>query len=151
MKIIILIITIFLSSNVFAKEAPPEMTKFNVKCPANKLCDEIETEYQRCKPSGMGKDCNAFIDLLKKLSPEYDCQRSFDQNYIVPAVWLCRNRRENDAPFFDAYFHLLPQLNFKKARQYFGSELFRNILDGHYAEEYMEKSLQVEADLMKGK
>ena len=138
--------------DALAEIAPSGMKEFNKICPAQKLCPDLEKYYQACKKKPNSEVCNKFIDTMKQLSPVYDCQRSFDKQYIVPAIWLCgENRRETGASYTETYYELLSKLKLKEAKEYFASPLFRNVLDGHMAEEYYDKSERLEKQLNKTK
>ncbi len=84
--------------------------------------------------------------------PHYDCQRSFDRrggvNYIVPALWMCREPRGDDGiPPYSFYLELLSELRFTKARCVFASEDFRSVLDGQFADMYRGASLAAAEDV----
>jgi len=139
---------------LIAEQAPEWMKDFNKTCPAARLCPILELQYQECKIQLHGRACIEFVNMMKELSPTYDCQRSFDNtptgNYIVPAIWLCGEElRESGIPVVDDYLGLLSKLHILEARRYFGGELFRSTLDGYYAEMYLRASETVEAGLSK--
>jgi hypothetical protein len=129
-----------------ASEAPPDIQDFNVECPAKDLCPKINESYQACLKQNES-DCGEFVDVFKKLLPEYDCQRPWDATesikYIVPAVWLCG---DDNLP---KYVAQLSSLKIRKARVLFASPEFRNMLDGILAEEYTDQSLAVEKEMKK--
>jgi hypothetical protein len=146
-------LTLLLPVYLWAEVAPKWMKEFNKKCPAPKLCPILERQYQECKIQLKGPACIDFVNTMKQLVPTYDCQRSFDstptENYIVPAIWLCgEKRRENGVPVVDNYLELLSNLDIPEARRYFGSKLFRSTLDGYYAELYEEASEKLEEELL---
>ena len=123
-----------------AIEAPPGQTVFNQTCPAKTELPRLEAAYQQCRLRDK-KSCQLFVNIFKKLMPVYDCQRDFDKtpehNYLVPAIWLAGPKLEN-------YVHLLSQLNLVSAQRLFGSQAFRDILDGALAEEYGPLSYQAQ-------
>lgn len=83
-----------------------------------------------------------FVSLLRKVLPEYDCQRPFDRGYIVPALWLADAAAED-------YVRLLSRLDFPEARHLFASKEFREALDGALAEEFgplSRRAAALEAD-----
>ena len=138
-----------------ADPAPEGMKEFNKRCPAEHLCPVLEKAYQDCKSSKERTRCVEFVETMRKLSPLYDCQRSFDStptvNYIVPALWICgETHRENDEPVTDQYLEFLSKLRLPEARAYFASKEFRRVLDGHYAEMYLEASEKLESELKRG-
>jgi len=111
-----------------------------------------ERYYQACKKNPDTEVCIKFVEIMKQLSPTYDCSRSFDRGYIVPAIWLCgENRRDDGASYTESYYELLSKLKLKEAREYFSSPLFRSVLDGHMAEEYYKKSETLEKQSKKKK
>jgi hypothetical protein len=142
----------FLPNISIAEIAPSGMKEFNKICPAQKLCPDLENYYQACNKKPDTEICKKFIEAMKQLSPVYDCQRPFDNGYIVPAIWLCgEKRRESGASFDETYYELLSKLKLKEATEYFTSPLFRSVLDGHMAEEYYDKSERLEKKLKKKK
>ncbi len=120
-------------------KAPADMHTFNVTCPAKELLPRIDFTYHRCN-NGDEKSCESFVVFMRKALPEYDCQRSFDGDYVVPALWL------SDAATED-YVRLLSNLKFIEARKLFGSAEFRAVLDGALAEEYEARSIAEEEKL----
>lgn len=154
MKIYILLILLLLPIDAIAEMAPSGMKEFNKICPAQKLCPDLEQYYQACSKKPNSEVCIKFIEAMKQLSPVYDCQRSFDKQYIVPAIWLCdEKRREAGASYAvtETYYELLSNLKLKEAKEYFASPLFRSVLDGYMAEEYYDKSERLEKQLNKAK
>ena len=129
-----------------ATEAPPGVTHFNRVCPAPKLLPRLEMAHKSCvakKPSA----CAEFVQIFRQLLPEHDCQRPFDasptKNHVVPAIWLAGDRD------LEKYVDLLSKLKIAEARALFASAEFREILDGHLAEEYYERSERAEKKLGK--
>jgi hypothetical protein len=124
-----------------ADEAPPGMTKFNVECPAPRLCKVLEASYLGCL-KGLSYSCDTFVDAYWQATPKYDCQRPFDatptRKYIVPAIWLCGSAEG------EQYVNLLARLKTSRAQRLFASPQFRQTLDGALAEEFLDKSLNLE-------
>jgi len=152
--IYILASLLLLPSIIAADVAPKGMTEFNKRCPAPKLCPELEKYYQQCKKQLDTETCKKFVETMKRLSPVYDCQRGFDRtdkaNYIVPAIWICgENRREDGTSYMEAYYDLLSKLDSKEAKEFISSPLFRSTLDGALAEEYYDQSKELEKKLHK--
>ena len=120
------------------------MSSFNQTCPAPGLLPKLEASYRHCVTHERGA-CEQFVSVLKQLLPEYDCQRPFDatpqRNYIVPAIWLAGDLA------LDRYFELLAKLKMKSARKLFASPEFRSVLDGEFAESYLERSLAAERQM----
>lgn len=131
--------------NILSDEAPMDMKEFNVDCPAEKLCPELENQYQVCKVKPNSDACLKYIEIFKKLVPIYDCQRPYDhtleKDYIVPAFWLCAPQKQWD------YIELLSELEINEAKEFFASPEFRSILDGELAEGFFEKSVKKESEL----
>ncbi len=150
----LLIVFMFLLFADTGNAEQKNLTELNINCPAERLCPDLEKYYQACKKNPDTKPCVGFVELMKQLSPTYDCSRSFDKGYIVPAIWLCDqnkdipfthlNLRMDGEPYTESYYKLLSELNVKEAREYFASPLFRSVLDGHPAEEYYKKSEMLE-------
>lgn len=155
---------LFLSfaGSAFASEAPKEMNQFNLTCPALKLLPVLDAAYHECNKGFVNGSCERFVETFKQLTPEYDCQRSFDaaaeKNYIVPAIWLAGSGALED------YIALLAKMTSRKdkifsdkwfrkastdARKLFGSKAFQNVLDGHMAEEYGPLSKRLEKEINK--
>jgi hypothetical protein len=136
--------TIIASFSVVAREAPMGMSDFNRTCPAPKVLPMLETSYQGCVARELHA-CDTFVTLFRQLLPEYDCQRAFDATpkakYVVPAIWLAGE------PALDRYLRLLSQLSNPSARELFASPEFRAILDGEFAETYLDKSRALEKQL----
>jgi hypothetical protein len=145
-------------ASAFASEAPREMNQFNVICPAPKLLPALDAAYHECSKGFGNGSCERFVETFKQLIPEYDCQRSFDKNYIVPAIWLAgsgaledyiallaRMTSRKDKMFSDKWFRQATT----DAKQLFGSEAFQSVLDGHMAEEYGPLSKRLEKELRK--
>ncbi len=89
------------------------------------------------------------MQTFKKLLPTYDCHRSIDID-SVPAVWLCEGQRADDKHGeLEDYVELLSQLKTQGSDGLFGSEEFRQILDGALAEDYYDKSVKVERKMKK--
>lgn len=98
---------------------------------------------------------STFIDLLRKAMLRYDCRRSGDID-PVPVWWLCDRSKADgvhacNQEDIDDWLKLLATSESRKAKELLGSKLFRNTLDGMYAELYSDLSRQVERDLMKDK
>lgn len=127
-----------------AAEAPPGMNQFNVSCPALRLCPILSDAYLGCL-RGVSDSCATFVDAYWEATPVYDCQRPFDvtptAKYVVPAIWLCGPQEGDD------YVRLLHRLKTLQAQRLFASPKFRSTLDGYLAEEFHDKSLQLERRL----
>jgi hypothetical protein len=119
-------------------KAPPG-TKFNIVCPAKVLLPKLDLAYHQCN-NGNEKSCKTFVALFRQALPEYDCQRDFDKDYLVPALWLADAADED-------YIRLLSKLELPEARLLFASPEFREVLDGALAEEYEPLSLRAEKQL----
>jgi hypothetical protein len=151
----ILLLLLLLPSTIAADVAPKGMKEFNKRCPAPKLCPDLEKYYQQCKKQPDTEICKKFIETMKKLSPVYDCQRDFDRtdkaSYIVPAIWICNEekRREDGNSYLESYYDLLSKLRSSEAKEFFSSPLFRSTLDGALAEEYYHQSEELEKKLKK--
>jgi len=159
-----LILILVVSVPLLAKEAPRDMRQFNVTCPAPKLLPVLDAAYHECNNGYVNGSCEKFVETFRQLLPEYDCQRSFDatptQNFIVPAIWLAGDGALEDYVRFlsrmssskDKMFtNKLFQKATDEAKKLFGSNEFRNILDGHLAEEYWPLSKKVESELQRKK
>ena len=134
----------------YGGEATSTPEQFNIECPAVHLCPNLERYYQACKQTHQLAECDAFVATFRKLTPKYDCQRSFDHtptaDYTVPAVWVCKEIQE-DRPqraVLEEYIELLRKLKSNDARHFFASAEFRNVLDGYLAEEHRDASLRAE-------
>jgi len=129
----------------FSEEAPKDMTKFNITCPAKELCPLLDQAFESCYTTKKEEVCSIYIQIFKKLVDNYDCQRSFDntptKKYIVPAYWIC------DASKSWAYIELLSKLELPEAQEFFASSEFRSILDGEIAEGFIDLSLERERKL----
>ena len=127
-----------------AREAPAGMSQFNRECPAKMLLPRLGEAHKACV-AGTAAACSQFVELFRQLLPEYDCQRPFDStakaNYIVPAIWLAGDERLGN------YIELLSKLQTSEARRLFASPQLRAILDGHFAEEYLERSEAAQKEL----
>jgi len=137
---------VMVATSVLAKEAPPGMSQFNRTCPAKSLLPKLAEAHKSCF-SNESAACSEFVRIFRELLPEYDCQRRFDAtpkvNYIVPAIWLAGDDR------LDQYIALLSKLRTPEAQRLFASPEFRAILDGHFAEDYLELSVEAEKKLRK--
>lgn len=147
-KYLITIIFITLLPSIsHSLEAPVDMKEFNANCPANKLCPELEKQYEACKNNPNSGACLKYIEIFKKLVPAYDCQRATDhipdKDYIVPAIWMCRPRPNR---LWD-YIVLLSESEIPEVKEFFASPEFRSILDGEFAEVFFDKSLEKETEL----
>lgn len=152
MKTIMTLCLLLLLASNFVEAEQSDTTELNKTCPAQQLCPDLEKYYQVCRKNPTTKSCMNFIETMKKLSPVYDCSRSFDKGGIVPAIWLCgENRRQSGADYTESYYELLFKLKIKEAKEYFASPLFRSVLDGSMAEEYYDKSKKLEKKLQKNK
>jgi hypothetical protein len=150
------LMAVFMTASIAnAEVAPPTMKDFNKTCPSKVLCLKIEKSYQSCNKDSTSSVCAEFVKEFRQLLPIYDCQRPFDHtegvDYIVPAVWLCDGQRgDTKAPYeFEDYVRLLSKLKSKKARELFGSQEFRDVLDGAVAEEFGDFSHKVGKELMR--
>lgn len=157
-KIRAFLIPLFMTASIAnAEVAPLTMKEFNKTCPSKELCPKIEKSYQLCKKDRSSSVCAGFVKEFRQLLPIYDCQRPFDHtdgaDYIVPAVWLCDGQRgDKKAPYeFEDYVRLLSKLKSKEARELFGSQEFRDVLDGAVAEEFGDLSRKVEKELKRKK
>ena len=124
----------------------------SVSCPAPDLFNAVTSAYQDSvsHPEDNGK-MSTFIELLKKAMFKYDCRRTFDYE-PVPAWYLCSGGKKDNTyscgyEDIDKWFHFLGTAESREAKELFASKLFRNTLDGMYAEQYQEGSLQVERQL----
>jgi hypothetical protein len=120
-------------------KAPAGQREFNVTCPAKELLPKLDLAYHRCN-NARRDSCESFVTLFRQALPEYDCQRDFDQNYVVPAVWLADAANED-------YIRLLSRLKLPSAMRLFASPEFREVLDGDLAEEYGPLSRKAEKRL----
>ena len=111
----------------------------NEKCPSKILCPEYKENLSKCEKNRKSKNCDDFIEIFKKLSSKYDCQRSFDKN-PVPAIWLCDEATDGYPKPHEKGIVLLAKLKTKNARKFFSSDEFRSTLDGELAEEYLDLS-----------
>jgi hypothetical protein len=109
-------------------KASPGTREFNITCPARDLLPKLDLAYHRCN-NGHSESCGPFVSLFRQALPEYDCHREFDQDYVVPVLWLADAAEED-------YIRLLSRLQLPAARQLFASPEFREVLDGSLAEEY---------------
>ena len=129
----------------FSEEAPKDMIKFNITCPAKELCPLLDQAFENCYTTKKEEVCSIYIQIFKMLVDNYDCQRSFDntptKKYIVPAYWIC------DASKSLAYIELLSKLELPEAQKFFASSEFRSILDGETAEGFIDLSLERERKL----
>jgi len=120
-------------------ESPTERVMH--ECPMPELGDRIEKAYNDClEHPGDSKKERVFVDLLKKAMYKYDCLRPGDSE-PVPAWWLC------DDEHVWKWLTLLSKLPSRRAKELFGSKLFRDTLDGYIAESFFEESLRVEGEL----
>jgi hypothetical protein len=124
---------VLLSASAFADPAPSS------GCPSEKLCPEFIELTQKCEKDLKSESCEEFTELFRKLTPSYDCRRSFDTN-PVPAIWLCDANVPDYPKPHEKGLALLAKLRSKKARKFFGSAELRSTLDGALAEEYLKKS-----------
>ena len=120
-------------------KAPAGTRKFNIACPAKELLPKVDLAYHRCN-NGRRDECGQFVTLLRQTLPKYDCQRPFDQDYVVPVLWLA------DAAMED-YVRLLSRLPSLEASRLFASQEFREVLDGDLAEEFGPLSRETERQL----
>mgnify|MGYP003492587008 len=125
----------------------------NLSCPAATIFPRLDAAYHACSNGYIDGSCQQFISEFKRVTAPYDCQRSFDKA-PVPAVWLAPRGALDD--FVRLAWRLAsdPQFNDKlyknvglEARIFFGSKDFRGVLDGALAEDYAEKSREVERQL----
>jgi hypothetical protein len=143
--ILVLLLIIPTLTLAFSKEAPKDMTKFNITCPAKELCPLLDQAFEGCYTTKKEGVCSIYIQIFKKLVDNYDCQRSFDntstEKYSVPAYWIC------DALKSWAYLELLSKLELPEAQKFFASSEFRSMLDGETAEGFLDLSLERERKL----
>jgi len=143
------VIALMATVAVQAAEAPRTVEEFNVKCPAATLLPQLDAAYHECNKGSVDGSCEKFVETFCQLSPEYDCQRSFDstpdKKYVVPAIWLAgegaledyigllaRMASGKDKMFNDKWF----AKSSAAAKALFTSANFARVLDGHMAEEY---------------
>lgn len=132
--------------------APDSMREFNVNCPFASNQSHLEASSRKCGDSDPDA-CREFVRTFRLLTVISDCQRPFDAsphgNHIVPAIWLAGD--EN----LDRYIALLRELHlsgrFPEATTLFASKEFRGVLDGYFAEVYLEESLDLERRLLGAK
>lgn len=108
-------------------------------CPSEELCPRYESSLEACEKNKKSKACDEFVKVFRKLTPRYDCQRSFDTK-PVPAVWLCDELKTEFPKPYQKGVQLLSRLKSKRARAFFGSEELRSTMDGEVAEEFLAKS-----------
>ncbi len=108
-------------------------------CPADTLCPKFKDSLSKCAKARKGKACDEFVDTFLKLTPRFDCKRSFD-TAPVPAVWLCDEGEVSFPKPHERAVELLSKLKGNKAREFFGSPELRSTLDGHLSEEFRVKS-----------
>ena len=142
-----LVFVLYFACTAWSGEIKASPGKFNVKCPASRLCPDLERYYQACLSTNESNACKAFVKTFRKLTPEYDCQRSIDhtptKDFTVPAIWLCEEIQGSGA-HVEKYINLLQKLKSDDARCFFASSDFRSVLDGYLAEEFYEVSLMEE-------
>jgi hypothetical protein len=111
-------------------------------CPSKDLCPQFIEYLTICNTAKKSLACDKLIDVFVKLTPRYDCLRSFDTN-PVPAIWLCDEIAGESYGYpqpFEKAVGLVSRLSSKKAKKFFVSEELRSTLDGALAEEYMNLS-----------
>ena len=108
----------------------------NANCPTPELCDEINAVYNQLleKPGEPGLE-SIFLDKLKKSFYRYDCR--------AHAIWLC----ESLYLHYEIWIEHLSKMKSIEARQLFGSELFRDILDGESYQNFFRMSEETEFNL----
>ena len=72
----------------------------NQTCPSQELCPKFIATINSCSANHKSKSCDDFVNTFRKLTPRFDCQRSFDTN-PVPAVWLCDEGADGDPKPFE--------------------------------------------------
>ena len=106
-------------------------------CPSMQICPQFKNDLDTCSKNRKSKICDRFVEDFRKLTPRYECKRSFDTK-PVPAVWLCD---VGSTPgLHERAVALLSKLKLKKAQLFFASDELRSTLDGEVAEEFMDKS-----------
>lgn len=143
MKILAFFLLIFSVSHAMARKTPSEMNEFNMICPCKERYIYLDRAYHECIKGFSNGSCDRFVDEIISFLPEYDCQRSFDKNYIVPAIWLAGAAHED---YTELLYKLASSNKFYKAKRFenaklkaknvFLSKEFANTLDGHLAEKY---------------
>lgn len=88
--------------------------------------------------------CDEFVDNFAKMLPEYDCSEFTVKDpgkTLIPAVWLCPHLRST------LTYTALAQVRSLKGQRLYGSELFRNALNGPTAGTHWRPSMEVERKL----
>jgi hypothetical protein len=134
--LLVLLILQWASICAAADRKPGAARRFNVDCPAKDVLPKLDLEYHRCN-HGRRKSCELFVSLLRQVLPASDCQRPFDRDQVVPALWLADAAAED-------YVRLLSRLTSPEARRLFASDEFRRVLDGALAEEFGPVSRHVQ-------
>jgi hypothetical protein len=109
-------------------------------CPAKELCPVLVRDMRRCTAAPRSKSCDVFIDTAGRLTSPYHCRRKFDFE-PVPAIWVCDEvvpSSVEGSTVLGNTMHLLKRMKSAKARQFYLSGNFRSVLDGAFAEEYMD-------------
>ena len=148
-RLVLLASAFVLGSGASGSKAPDSMREFNVNCPFASTQRHLEASSRKCGDRDPGA-CRDFVEAFRLLTVVSDCQRPFDTsprgNHIVPAIWLAGD--EN----LDRYIELLRGLHlsgrFPEATALFASKEFRGVLDGYFAEVYLQESLDLERRLL---
>ena len=134
-------VAVVLTAPLSASAVGP-MHRFNVLCPAPRLCRVLERDRRKCEAE---RQCDGFLSTLAQLLPTYDCQAGPGSPAVAPAIRLC----ERTTLFADS-LETLAKLKSRKALRVLASAPLRNALDGYLAELYWEQSAFAERRLVLG-
>ena len=133
----------------FAVEAgpklpPPDMKKFDQKCPAPKLCRKLERLRDGCLLNQA--ECDSFVDVYDQMLSYSDCTGTppTEKNkQLVPAFWLCERLH------MPLTYSALQKVTSLKGQKLYGSQKFRDGLAGPVAGSHWGPSMALEAKLRK--
>ena len=118
-------------------------TKPEYLCPLRDLGPRIAAAYDAYlkNPEDSGR-AHEFVKLMTEGMQKYDCPCELGKQAAYPAIWLWGDLD------IAKWYEVLAGMKDEEAQKLFASDLFRSTLDGGIAEEYWDKSLAVEKDLI---
>jgi hypothetical protein len=113
-------------------------------CADHQYCKDLREYEEKCRKKGKKSDCRKFTDNFDRLAVRNNCKREFDED-PVPSIWICDEDREetSDPKLFERSANTLSKSKFPFSIKLYGSDKFREILDGEVAEQHYQKSLSV--------
>jgi hypothetical protein len=136
-KLILNLLIILVLTSCFNKEN--SIQKSPPKFCMEEDCKTLEEASFNCSETKKDEDCQKFVKIFNKLVEPYNCDGKIEKHLNINS---CGQRP--GAAYVDIHFDRLSELELKEAVELYASQKFRDVLDGHIAEEHSYPSKKAE-------